>query len=153
MLKNNRKKVSIAAGLVIALIAGGAAYAYWTAGGEGEGTATTGTTVAITANQTSTVTDMYPGDSPQALSGDFTNTNDGPVYVASVEAAVTGTDKAGCDADDYTIAGSPMTVGAEVASGSNVSSWTGASIQFNDKAAVNQDVCKGATVTIAYTVN
>jgi len=46
-----------------------------------------------------------------------------------------------------------MTVNAEVASGTGVGAWTGATIKFNDKAGTNQDACKGATVNLAYTVN
>ena len=153
MLKNNRKKVSIAAGLVIALIVGGAAYAYWTAGGSGTGSASTGTTVPITANQTSTVSNLRPAGTAQTLSGTFTSTNAGPVYVASVAAAVTGTDKVGCDASDYTLSGSPVTVGAEVTTGSTWGAGGTMTIAFNDKPGTNQDACKGAAVTIGYTVN
>jgi hypothetical protein len=158
MQKNTRKKTAIVAGLVLAVAGAGAAYAYWTAGGSGTGSASTGTTTGITVNQTSTVSDMRPGDSPQTLSGDFTNTNDGPVYVTSVVASIGDVTKAQgapagtCTADDYTLANATMTVGTEVASGTNVGDWTGATIQFNNTAA-NQDACKGATVAINYSVN
>lgn len=157
MQKNNRKKVAIAAGLVLAIVGAGAAYAYWTAGGSGSGSASTGTNAGITVNQTSTISNMRPGDSAQTLSGDFTNTNDSPVYVTSVVASIdTVTQASGavgsCSADDYTLANATMPVGAQVPTGTNVGSWTGATIKFNNSATVNQDGCKGATVTIAYNV-
>jgi hypothetical protein len=60
---NSPRKVVIAlvsAGLVAA--SGGAAYAYWTSGGSGTGTATAGTTVGVAI--TGTVTgSIYPGGS------------------------------------------------------------------------------------------
>lgn len=138
--------------LVSVLAIAGAAFAYWTVSGAGSGDGATGTVTGITVNQTSTVTAMAPGVAPQTLSGDFDNSNDGPVYVGSVSATVTGTDQAGCDADDYTIAGSAP-VNAEVPSGTSVGTWSGLTIEFNNKPAVDQNACKGATVTIAYTSN
>ena len=45
-----------------------------------------------------------------------------------------------------------MTVSAEVPAGTVQGAWTGATIKFNNKSAVNQDACKGATVTLAYTI-
>jgi hypothetical protein len=144
---------------ILALILGGAvviagvAYAYWTVTGSGTGQAGTGTTSAITVNQTSTVSGLAPGTPAQALSGTFDNSNSGSVYVTSVSATVTGTDKAGCSASDYTVTGSPASVGAQIASGSGVGTWSGISIAFNNKPSTNQDACKGATVSISYTSN
>jgi hypothetical protein len=136
-------------GVMVALASAGVAFAYWTNSGTGTGTATTGTSSAITVNQTSTVINMGPGVAPQALSGNFNNTNSGPVYVAAVTARVTGTNKTGCDDTDYTIAGT-ATVNAEVPAGTGVGSWSGLTIAFNNKTGVNQDACKNAVVTIAY---
>ena len=151
MHKLSTKAVVLAVAVVV--VAAGAAFAYWTMSGSGSGQATTATPTAVTVNQTSTVSGLAPGLTAQALSGNFDNPNDGPVYVTSVSAAVTGTDKAGCTASDYTIAGSPATVGVQIASGSGVGSWSGITIAFNNKPSTNQDACKGATVTIAYTSN
>lgn len=134
-----------------ALVAG-AAFAYWTTTGSGSGSATTGTTTPVTVNQTSTVSNLAPGSGTQALSGNFDNPNSGPVYVASVSATVVRTDKTGCTAADYTIAGT-ATVNAEVPAGTAQGAWSGLTIAFNDKPATNQDACKGATVTLAFTSN
>lgn len=143
---------AIVLAIVSVLAIAGAAVAYWTVSGSGSGDADTGTVIGITVNQTSTVANLAPGVAPQALSGNFDNSNDGPVYVGSVTASVTGTDQVGCDTDNYVIAGSAP-VNAEVASGTGVGSWSGLTIAFNNKPAVNQNVCKGAVVTIAYTSN
>lgn len=143
------RKIAIVLGTVLLVSVGGAAYAYWITTGAGTGTAQSGTTVAVVVNQTTTVTGLAPGLLAQSLAGNFDNPNAGPVYVAAVTATVTGTDKAGCDPTDYTIAGTAP-VGVQVAAGNGVGAWTGLTIQFNDKGTTNQDVCKNALVTIAY---
>ena len=151
-----KKKISLVMAAVV-LGTGGAAFAYWTAGGSGTGEATTGTVTALTAHQTSTVTAMAPGGSAQTLSGDFDNPNTGPVYVATVTASISSVTKAAgapagtCDASDYTLSTATMTVGHEVAAGSGVDAWTGATLKFNNKATA-QDACKGATVNLAYAI-
>lgn len=147
-----KKKVALLAfSTGVLLLAGGAAVAYWSITGSGSSTASTGTVVSVAVNQTSTVSGLAPGLAAQPLSGNFDNPNSGPVYVASVTAVVSGTNQAGCTATDYTIAGT-ATVGAQIASGAGVGSWSGLTIQFNNKA-TNQDVCKNAQVTISYTAN
>ncbi len=158
MNKLPRKRLVVIVTAALLLTGGGIAFAYWSAGGSGTGSAGTGTNVPITAVQTSTVTNMGPGDSAQTLSGNFNNSNSGPVYVTTVVASISSVDVVGtpvgtCDASDYTLSNATMTVNAEVAAGSGKGAWTGATIQFNDKAAANQDACKGATVNLAYTVN
>ena len=149
MKRPSRTRAVVLASAAVILVGAGAAFAYWTNAGTGAGTADTGTNVAIVVNQTSTVTAMAPGIAPQALSGNFDNANSGPVYVAGVTAVVNGTDKAGCAATDYTIAGTAV-VAAQVPSGNAVGAWSGLTIQFNNKAGVNQDACKNAVVSLAY---
>jgi hypothetical protein len=146
--------------VAIAVTAGAAsvAYAYWTAGGSGTGTAATGTNASITAVQTGGPTAMGPGDIAQSLNGKFNNTNSGPVYVTSVTASIASVVKAvgapagTCDLTDYTLATPVMAVGVEVPAGTGTGNWTGATLKFNNKAAVNQDACKGATVNLAYAI-
>jgi hypothetical protein len=146
-------------GVVISLGVAGAAFAYWTAGGSGSGTGSTaGTQTALTANQTTTLTAMYPGDTAQTISGNFTNPNSGPSQVNTVTVSIASVTKATgapvgtCDATDYTLANTVMTVNAEVPVGAAKGAFTGATIHFNDKA-TNQDACKNATVTITYASN
>ncbi|MEP6481818.1 MAG: hypothetical protein ABJA94_07410 [Rhodoglobus sp.] len=154
-----KRLVAIVTAALLLAGGGGVAFAYWTAGGAGTGSATTGTsTVALTAVQTGGPTNMRPGDTAQTLSGTFTNTNSGPVYVASVVASIASVFKAGvvavgCDSTDFTLANATMTVAAEVPAGTAVGAWTGATIKFNDKTTTNQDACKGTTVNLAYAVN
>ncbi len=154
----SKKKKTALVTLALMLVGSGGAFAYWTVGGSGTGSAATGSTVAITVVQTTTVTAMGPGVAAQALSGSFDNPNAGPVYVSKVTASIASVTKAvgapsgTCDASDYTLANAAMTVNAEVPAGTAQGAWTGATIIFNNKA-TNQDACKGATVNLAYAVS
>jgi len=158
MRRFSRKTTVLSAGLAFLVIGGGVAFAYWTAGGSGVGTAATGSSADITVVQTSMVTLMGPGVAAQSLVGNFTNAGSGPVYVTTVTASIDsvfqdGVVAVGCSADDYTLTGAVMTVGREVPVGTAVGTWSGATIAFNNNTAVNQDACKGATVNLAYAVS
>jgi hypothetical protein len=157
MRRFSKKFTVIAASAAILVAGGGVAFAFWTSGGSGTGSAATGTSEDVTVVQTSTVTDMGPGVAAQTLSGNFTNANTGPAYVTTVTASIAsvfqgGVLAVGCSASDYTLTGTAMSVGAEVPVGTGVGTWTGATIAFNNTAA-NQDACKGATVNLAYAVS
>jgi len=150
--RSNRKKKVVAATLAMVAI-GGAAFAYWTAGGSGTGAADTGTTIDITVNQTSTVTDLAPGSGTQELSGTFTNTNAEPVYVAAVTAEVTSVKVGGVEvtdacAEDYLIGGT-ATVGQEVVTDDT---WSGLNISMTNTG-ISQDACKDAQLVITYTAS
>ena len=153
---SHKKKTALFVTAIVLLI-GGVAFAYWTAGGSGTGTAQTGSNSPITVVQTSTVSAMGPGDSAQTLSGTFDNGNSGPVYVGTVTASIDSVELATgvsgtCDATDFTLGNATMTVDDQVPAGNGQGSWTGATIKFNNKATVNQDACKGALVHLAYVI-
>lgn len=154
-MRRNKKKVALATVVIVGIA--GIAYAYWTAGGSGTGTADTGTVEEVTVIQTSEVTGLAPGGAAQELAGTFDNPNSGSVYVESVTVEIASvTDSLGaviddCDATDYTLTGATMTVQAEVLA-NDTSTWGGATIAFNNKE-TNQNACKNATVNLAYTVS
>jgi hypothetical protein len=158
MLKVRKPRI-IALAVVAALVVGGAAFAFWTAGGSGTGSGSAASAQsALTVNQTTVLTAMYPGDSAQTISGDFDNTNSGPIQVGTVTASIDSVTKAGgapagtCDATDFTLASPAMPVNAEIPAGAGKGAFTGATIKFNNKAS-NQDACKGATVSLAYAIS
>jgi len=159
MLVSRKRRVVAAITVVAVAAASTAAYAYWTAGGSGSGSGTAGSTVGLIPRQTTVLSAMYPGDSPQTISGNFDNSNDGPVYVSTVTASIASVTKASnapagtCDASDFTLASPVMNVGAQVPTGNGKGSFSGATIHFNNKAAVNQDACQNATVTLSYAVS
>lgn len=153
-----KKRVGVIGTVAVVAIAG-VAYAYWTAGGSGTGSASAASAqTPLTVNQTSSLVPMYPGDSAQTISGNFTNPNSGPIRVGTVTASIgsvtkdAGAPTGTCDASDFTLGSAAMTVNAEVPPGTGVGSFTGATIRFNNKAS-NQDACKGATVGLAYAIS
>ena len=157
MFKLNRKR-GVFLGAILSLALASAAFAYWTSTGSGTGSASAaGAQSALTANQTTVLTAMYPGDTAQTISGNFNNPNSGPSYVSSVTVSISGVTKAAgaaagtCDATDFTLASATMSVGHEVAAGNAKDAFTGATIKFNNKT-TNQDACKGATVALAYVI-
>jgi hypothetical protein len=148
--KRGLKLLALTGGLVLI---GGVAFAYWTQGGSGTGSAATGTTVPITVNQTTTVTGLAPGANPVALTGTFSNTNAATVKVTGLTAVVSGVSPAtGCSPSDYVIGGT-ASIGnsGDVPNGTNVGSWSGLTVAFKNDPAVNQNGCKNATITITYT--
>jgi hypothetical protein len=158
MFKLTRKR-GVVIGAVAALAIAAAAYAYWTSTGSGTGSASAaGAQSALTVNQTTTLSAMYPGDSAQTISGTFNNPNSGPIFVHTVTASIASVTKASgapagsCDATDFTLSNATATVDAEIAIGNGKGSWTGPTLQFNDKTATNQDACKGATVSLSYAI-
>jgi hypothetical protein len=153
-----RHKRLVVVTLLMTLAIAGVATAYWTQGGSGTGSGSTGTTANITVNQTSAVANLYPGGPPQALSGNFTNPNAGPVFVASVSAVVDPTfsaradnTKPACTAADFVIGGAAP-VNAQIAAGVGVGAWGGLTLQMIN-APTNQDNCKNVSVPILYTSN
>ena len=149
------KKKKIAATTAALLLVGGTAVAYWTSTGSGTDSASTGSTVALTVNQTSAVSGLTPGGPGQDLAGDFDNPNSGPIRVGSVTAriaAVTDADGApitGCTTSDYEVLDAVATVNADVPSGQSVGAWSGPSIRMINTSE-NQDACKDATVVLTY---
>jgi hypothetical protein len=152
-----RRRILVLVGVVAVLGAAIGAYAYWTQGGTGTGTATAGNTSAITVNQTSSVTGLYPGGPAATLSGNFTNPNSGSVQISSITAVVSSItngssdgSKPACTSADFTIGGSVGTT--TIPAGTGVGSWSGLTVQLLNTNA-NQDNCKGATANITYTAN
>ena len=148
------KKTKIAA-LTAALVVGatGTAFAYWTMSGAGTGDVKAGTTVAVVVKQTNVaITDLYPGGAAKALTGNFDNSNDGPVTVGKVSAVIESTDVSGCLTSWYVIEGSDLATTHVIPKGVAQSSWSGLSVRMLNDAANSQDMCKGATITITYTV-
>jgi hypothetical protein len=152
-----RARVGQILAVVVLLGIGGVAFAYWSQGGSGSGSATAGTASAITINQTGSPSGLYPGGPAAALAGTFTNTNASAVSISSVTAAVRAftsntvdATKPDCTQADFAIAG---TSGANVVpAGTGVGSWSGLTVRMLDNG-LNQDNCKSVAITIDYTAN
>ncbi len=129
------------------VLGGGIAVAYWTSSGTGTGTAAAGTTSAVTIAQTGSITGLYPGGDPATISIDITNPDASAVTIANVAATVSGTNKTGCTAADFTISGNAWD-GGTIAGGATQSASDATIAMVN--ATTSQDACKGATVNLAF---
>jgi hypothetical protein len=147
---HGRKRTSAALGILLAVAVAGGAFAYWTIGGSGTGSAFADAgDDAIAVVQTTEVAGLYPGGSSVTLGGYYSNPNPGPVWVGTLSVAVDPAWNAGtCAADDFAVNG-PLAVNAQIPTGTT--NWTGLSIRMRNLAE-NQDDCKGVTVPLVYTV-
>src|SRR5579872_3654734 len=84
--KITKKRALIALAVVGVLAAGGSALAYFTAAGSGSGTASVGTSSAVSLAGTITGT-LYPAGNPASVSVVVTNNGAGSQYVNSVHLA------------------------------------------------------------------
>lgn len=153
--KMKRSIVGLGAILVVAIAAAGA-YAYWTNSGTGSGSAATATPAAgqLTISATP-ITGIAPGVTAKTLAGSITNPvgSASDFHINGLAATITvdaAHVTAGCATTDYTLV-QPTGVTGDLAPGASLPFSTG-SIAFNNKA-TNQDFCKGATVTVNYTVS
>ena len=142
-----RKRALIGA-LVSALVLIGAigAYAYWTTGGSGSGTATAGTTSNNLTITSPSVTGITPGSSTP-VTVTVTNPNSYSVHVGTVSTVITTSDP-GCLPADFSF---PAKVLNTTVAALGTASFS-QGLVFSDTAA-NQDLCKGATVTLTYSSN
>lgn len=141
-LMRNKKLVALVT--VGALAVGGtSAYAYWTSTGTGSGTATVAAGSNNLAITSTSPAGLSPGGSV-AVNGTVTNPNSYSVNVGTVSGVVTTSDAA-CLPGDFTFA--PVVVGATVAAGG---SKTFAGTLAMADTAVNQDACKSAVITLAF---
>ena len=125
----HRKKKILIAGTAIVAIGAGTAFAYWSTTGTGSGSGSTSAGASnLAIAQTSTISNMYPGDGAQTISGTVTNNASNSAYVNTVTVSIASVTATGtCDASDYTLATPVMTVGQDVAAGATAS-FSGATI-------------------------
>jgi hypothetical protein len=131
----------------------GVAVSYWSAGGSGTGTATTASSsTALTVTQASAPTGMAPGIAPGPITVTVTNPGTSTVRANQVVvsiASVTG-GSGPCGPSDYVLSDATMTQGAADLTANASTTFSGATLGFNNSSTLNQDGCKGATVNLAY---
>lgn len=145
-----KKHKKLTALLIVAVlgIAGGA-YAYWTGGGSGSGTATVGTSGNVTL-----VATVAPGIAPgtsRAVTFTAANATSSPLYVTTVhlESVAADAGHPDCKIGDFTMA--DVTEGHQVPAAATLEPLPTAGSLVYENTALNQDACKGATLTLAVT--
>lgn len=109
---------------------------------------------SLTIVQTSTLRELAPSVPPAAITGSIVNNGADGTYITAIVVRIVAVTKAAgsppgsCDASDYVLIDPRMAVGRALDPG-GATGFAGASIGFNDKS-VNQDACKGATISLQY---
>lgn len=143
-MRRFNKRGLAAFGVGVIVVAGaGAGFAYWTQSGGGTGSGTVGTTGTVTLTGAFPSAQLYPGGSvPVTLTA--ANSGTSAVMVGSVSAIVT-TNVAACLPADFSMPAVPQNT--SVPAGATAAPLTGGTLSMANTA-VNQDACKGATVTL-----
>lgn len=150
-MNGKTRRRGVVAGMLLALVVAAGAYAYWTNSGGGTGSATTANPAGGLLSATnSSVSGLAPGAGAQTFDVTISNSGSSDIQASSLSAVVT-TDKAGCDNTDYSVTLPDISAGVNVPASGSTAAIAGGSIDFVNKA-TNQDACKGATVTLTYTV-
>ncbi len=137
------------------LVGGGAAFAYWTSSGTGDGSATAGTTTSVTIDQVGTpITGLYPDGPVQNIDVEITNPDASDVEIGAITTAVdsiTGAGPGGCTAGDFNVVS--VYGGGTIPGGQAVTVPAAATIKMINRPLVNQDGCKGVTVILSFTAS
>jgi hypothetical protein len=111
---------------------------------------------SVTVIQTSPLENLAPGVAPAAITGQIINNSPDSIFITAVTVEITsvtrdpGSVAGACDASDYTLLDSRMSVERTLAAVGGSTTFSGASLGFNNKS-VNQDACQRATVQLLYT--
>ncbi len=159
MQKFTRKKVVAPLVLIAVLVVSGAAIGFWTSTGSGSGSATVGTTSALTVTPVTFSGLLYPGGTAATSSITIGNPGSAPVKVSNLVldtaqpttgnqqlSGIGGLPASGCPAADFTFTSGIPAAGITIAAGSSAVVTTGTLSMANT--AVNQDACKGLGLTI-----
>ena len=150
-----RKKLVIAAGAVGGLAIGSAAFAFFTTGGAGTGTATVGTSTNVTLELDGAVPALLPG-APAPIGIRVTNpAGAASQTVTAITMAVSGVAQINpnapgpaCTVDDFAVSSPSLASPRSLAAGqSAVFSGT---LELRNLA-TNQDNCMGASVSLSFT--
>jgi hypothetical protein len=171
--RKTRRRFLVALGAVAALTAAGFAIAYFTTTGSGSGSATVGTSSALTIHGTTTAT-LYPGTStPVTFTVDNPSSGHqllGTIHLAALHACVgasstwngsacsnSGTEATTCE--DFSNTSSSTTKNfsmADVVSNQDFGTGNGQTVTATGTLAMNdlastQDACKNANLTLGFT--
>jgi hypothetical protein len=156
---------SVLIAIVVVGVAGGAAFAYFTAGGTGTGSAVVGSssTWEVTAAGV-TGGPLLPGSGTQTINYTITNTSTGSQQLTSTSAELTADSSgnvfdtetnataAGCLASWFTVTNNPPPGLSLTVAGS--ASVTGASVTVTmDESGTNQDACQDTSPQVTISVS
>lgn len=146
----NIKKSRLVIGwsMFVLVLAAGAAYAYWTNSGEGTGTVKASSAGASFEVSSTLAENLYPGGAA-AVTVKVKNTDANQnEYLTKLEAEVKETSVAECKKEWFEVTPASQEPKVVVAHG-ETKEYT-VNLKMKEEAAVNQNACKGASVTLKY---
>ena len=156
ILKRRSTLIAVVAVLGVTAVA----YAFWSASGAGTGTAATDAASGALTITGDAVSGLAPGQTV-ALTGTIVNPNNYDVRVSSLQIDSIAVDAAhlgaGCTLANYSFSNTPVTVNTTLqetnpGATDTVAFPAGLTVTMLETG-VNQDVCKGATITVDYSTN
>lgn len=145
-IKKNR--IGIGGVMLVLALAGAGAYAYWTSSGEGTGTVKASSAGASFEVSSTLAENLYPGGSAAVtvkVKDTDANQNE---YLTKLEAEVKETSVAECKKEWFEVTPASQEPKVVVAHG-ETKEYT-VTLKMKEEAAVNQNACKGASVTLKY---
>jgi len=145
----NTKKKRVALGVVaVALVMAATAVAYWTSSGEGSGTVKASTGGAAFEVSSTLVEGLYPGGS-SAVTVKVKDTDASQnEFLTKLEAEVEKTSATECKKEWFEVTPASQEPKVVIAHG-ETKEYT-VNLKMKEEAAVNQNACKGASVTLKY---
>ena len=147
----SKKGIALLAALVVAVVAAVGAYAYWTTTGSGSGSAANASSNGtVTLHASWTAGALYPGGSvPVSFTAD--NAGASNLYVGTIHTTSITTSDPGCLAADFSMP--DVTSNTIVLAGASGQAISGTGTLSFANTNANQDLCKGATVTVNLSSN
>jgi predicted ribosomally synthesized peptide with SipW-like signal peptide len=135
-------------GIAVALVLAGGAYAYWTSSGEGTGEAKANYSSASFEVSSAAVENLYPGANPVVTVKVKDKDANQAEYLTKLEAEVEKTSAAECKKEWFVVSPASQEPKALIAHG-ETKEYT-VHLEMKEEAAVNQNACKGASITLKY---
>ncbi|CAB4365133.1 MAG: hypothetical protein F2681_13615 [Actinobacteria bacterium] len=150
-MKITHKKLAVVGAVVVASLGATAAFAYWSTGGSGTGTADAGSTAtALTLHTSFDAGLLLGGSKTVTVTADGNGSSDVSLGGKTLYFAVS-TNNVGCTVADFTLPNATATAGTVVhAADAGVAIGSG-TLTMISRDLVNQDGCKGATITVDVT--
>ncbi len=145
-IKKNRLTLGVVV-LVLGMVTV-AAFAYWTSSGEGSGEVKANSASTSFEVNSAAVEGLYPGANPAVTVKVKNKDANQAEYLTKLEAEVEKTSAAECKKEWFVISPASQEPKVLVAQG-ETKEYT-VHLEMKEEAAVNQNACKGASVTLKY---
>lgn len=148
-LTNIKSKRFVFGGIALVLVLmAGVAYAYWTSSGEGSGEVKANYASASFEVKSATVENLYPGANPAVTVKVKDVDASQSEYLTKLEAEVEKTSAVECKKEWFVVTPASQEPKVLIAHG-ETKEYT-LHLEMKEEAAVNQNACKGASVTLKY---